>query len=368
MRKMKILSVVGARPQFIKAAVVSKALKESGIEEYLVHTGQHFDSAMSQVFFDELKIPAPDINLEIAEKSHAVQTARMLEKLEEQMLAVSPDFVLVYGDTNSTLAAALAAVKIHIPIAHVEAGLRSFNKRMPEEINRITTDHCSDILFSTSPVATQNLKNESIHASKIAEVGDVMFDGVIYYSRLVGDRKSYLAQLNLRPKSYVLCTIHRAENTDDKERLRRIFDSLVEINKNAKVVLPLHPRTRNKLSEHGWLEKYSKVMAFIEPVGYLDMLALERNAKLIITDSGGIQKEAYYLDVPCVTYRDETEWVELVDQGFNTLVSPALETKTMIEKVMRIMNSEIRIESHKSLYGGGNAVKKIVETLLRNAK
>lgn len=315
----EILTIVGARPQFIKAAPVSRALAAAGMREQIVHTGQHFDAGMSDVFFDELGIPAPAHHLGVSGGGHGAMTGAMLQALEPLMEREASDWVLVYGDTNSTLAGALAASKLHIPVAHVEAGLRSFNRRMPEEQNRIVTDHLSDLLLTPTDGATQRLREEGIPDARIVQVGDVMFDAALYYAERASERSAVLAQHGLEAGAYILATVHRADNTDDPERLRAIVDGLEAVAAEYPVILPLHPRTRAALGRHGIA--LTRVRA-IDPVGYLDMVALERHAALIATDSGGVQKEAYFHGVPCVTLRDETEWTELVDLGWNRLAPP----------------------------------------------
>jgi UDP-N-acetylglucosamine 2-epimerase len=320
---MKILTVVGARPQFIKLAPLSKILRENGINEIIVHTGQHYDENMNDLFFKELEIPEPDYNLGIGSGNHGEQTGRMLIEIEKIMLKEKPDLVIVYGDTNSTLAGALAASKLHIKLAHVEAGLRSFNKRMPEEINRVLTDHVSDILFCPTQTAVENLKNEGI-TNGVYLVGDVMFDALLHFSKISDMKSNILERLNIKPKEYCLATIHRAENTDNYERLKNIltaFSKLDEI-----VVFPIHPRTRKMINYYGLdgLLDNDNVKV-IDPVGYLDMLKLEKNAKAILTDSGGVQKEAFWLKVPCITLRDETEWIETINLGWNRLVGSNVE-------------------------------------------
>lgn len=310
-----ILTVVGARPQFIKAAPVSQALAAEGLREILVHTGQHFDKAMSAVFFDELNIPAPAYNLEVNSLGHGAMTGRMIEKLEEVMLAEKPDIVLVYGDTNSTMAGALAAAKLHIPVAHVEAGLRSFNRRMPEEVNRVVTDHLSALLFCPTETAVLNLAAEGITAG-VHAVGDVMYDTTLAAVAQAEQRSTILETLSLSSRAYAVSTVHRAENTDDPERLAKIMAWLAEAARELPVVMPLHPRTR-KLIAAG-IEVPGRVR-LIDPLGYLDMTRLVHHAAAVFTDSGGLQKEAYYHRVPCVTLRDETEWVETVRAGWNRL-------------------------------------------------
>jgi UDP-GlcNAc3NAcA epimerase len=300
--QVQIVTVVGARPQFIKAATVSRELRaKSGVEEVLVHTGQHYDENMSDVFFEELEIPHPDHHLGIGSGSHGTQTGRMLEAAERVLLAAEPDLVLVYGDTNSTLAGALAAVKLHIPVAHVEAGLRSSNRRMPEEINRVLTDHASDLLFTPTETATENLRREGISAESIYWVGDVMYDAALFYADKAKEKEEILKRLQLEPKGYVLATVHRAENTDDLGRLRAIFEGLERVADSSPVIMPLHPRAKKKLSRLGL--RNSKIR-YLDPVGYLDMISLEKNAAVIATDSGGVQKEAFFYRVPCVTLRE----------------------------------------------------------------
>lgn len=320
---MKILTVVGARPQFIKLAPFSKVLRENGVNEIIVHTGQHYDENMNDLFFKELEIPEPDYNLGIGSGNHGEQTGKMLIEIEKIILKENPDLVIVYGDTNSTLAGALAASKLHIKLAHVEAGLRSFNKRMPEEINRVLTDHVSDILFCPTQTAVENLKNEGI-TKGVYLVGDVMFDALLHFSKISDMKSNILERLNIKPKEYYLATIHRAENTDDHERLKNILTAFSKMNEI--VVFPIHPRTRKMINYYGvgdLLENDN--IKLIDPVGYLDMLKLEKNAKAILTDSGGVQKEAFWLKVPCITLRDETEWIETVDLGWNRLVGSDVE-------------------------------------------
>jgi UDP-GlcNAc3NAcA epimerase len=311
---VKIVSIVGARPQFIKAAPVSRVLRRRHAE-VLVHTGQHYDHNMSAVFFEELDIPEPDYNLGIGSGPHGQQTGRMLEAIEQVLLDERPEWVLVYGDTNSTLAGALAAVKLHIPVAHVEAGLRSFNRRMPEEHNRVLTDHVADLLFCPTQTAVENLAREGITRG-VHNVGDVMYDAVLHNIGIVEKRSNVLERLELQPKGYLLATVHRAENTDDPVRLAAIIEALGAA--SEPIVFPAHPRTRSVLAKLG-LSPPANVQ-LIEPVGYLDMLLLERHARLILTDSGGVQKEAYFFGVPCVTLREETEWVETVEAGWNEVV------------------------------------------------
>jgi UDP-GlcNAc3NAcA epimerase len=320
---MKIVSVVGARPQFIKAAPVCRALRASGRhEEILVHTGQHYDAAMSDVFFDELGIPAPDHHLGVGSGPHGAQTGVMLEKIERVLFDVKPDSVLVYGDTNSTLAGALAAVKLGIPVAHVEAGLRSFNRSMPEEINRLVADHVASLLFCPSQGAVDNLAREGV-VRGVHIVGDVMADALAEASERAAARSTVLGELRVKPGAYLLATIHRAENTDDASRLRAIVGAFGRI--PEPIVFPIHPRTRLALAALGDPHKAYPNLCAIDPVGYLDMIMLERSARLILTDSGGVQKEAYWLGVPCLTLRGETEWVETVAAGWNRVAGTEAE-------------------------------------------
>lgn len=357
---MKVLTVVGARPQFIKAAAVSRVLRATpGVREVIVHTGQHYDGNMSRVFFEELEIPEPDYHLGVGSGTHGAQTGRMLEAIEQVLLEERPDWVLVYGDTNSTLAGVLAAVKLHIPTAHVEAGLRSFNRRMPEEINRVLTDHASDLLFAPTEVAVQNLRQEGIPDERIHLVGDVMYDAALYYGAKAKRVSRILDQLGLEPKGYVLATVHRAENTDDPVRFRAIMSGLVEVAREIPVVLPLHPRTRGALEREGMFRDVRAFLHLVPPVGYLDMVMLEQNARLIATDSGGVQKEAFFYRVPCVTMRDETEWVELVESGWNYLAPPksAAAVSRAVFARMGAVGEEV------DLYGGGEAAQRIVAVL-----
>ena len=354
---MRIATIIGARPQFIKAAMVSHALDtQDGISEIIIHTGQHFDANMSEVFFEELGIPKPTYNLNIGGGSHGQNTGRMIEAIESVLLKQKPDCVLVYGDTDSTLAGALAAAKLHIPVAHVEAGLRSFNRRMPEEINRILTDHVSSLLFAPTQAAVQCLASEGISGNNVRLVGDVMFDAALHYSKRAQDRSKILSWLGLQPKTYTLATIHRAENTNDANRLNIILKSFSEF--AQLIVLPLHPRTRDLVSKSG-LVLPPNIRA-IEPVSYLDMVMLEQNASLIATDSGGVQKEAFFHRVPCVTLRDETEWVELVNTGWNRL-APPVDTSAVVEKMHLALDSQ---GTDLQPYGTGNASVSIANDLI----
>ena len=356
---MKILTIIGARPQFIKASPVSIALSSAGCQEVLIHTGQHYDYGMSQVFFEELGMTEPQVNLGIGSGSHGEQTAGMLVGIERTIQEHQPDWVLIYGDTNSTLAGALAAVKLHTRVAHVEAGLRSFNRAMPEEINRIVADSVSDLLFAPTTEAVSNLQRESVPPERVHMVGDVMYDAVLMH----GDRSELhsriLDKLGLEAKCFVLATIHRAENTDSLDRSRVIFEGLGQVSKDTPVVLPLHPRTRFALERNGILDMAEQNLRLIEPVGYLDMVKLEKNAALIATDSGGVQKEAFFHRVPCVTLRDETEWIELVEMGWNR-ICPPVSAEGVAAAVRSMLGSEGR---DCDPYGAGDASEKIAAVL-----
>lgn len=356
----KIVTVLGARPQFIKASVVSNAIAKShGLFEVLVHTGQHFDSNMSDVFFEELGMSKPDYFLDIHGGSHGAMTGRMLAEVEQVLFKEKPDVVMVYGDTNSTLAGGLAAAKLNIPLAHVEAGLRSFNVAMPEEINRILTDRISHWLFTPTQTAKQHLLREGFGSEQIHHVGDVMYDVALHHGRRVKPDMGLMARLGLSPKNYVLATVHRAENTDHADRLAAIVDALIETAKKLPVVWPLHPRTRVALQQLDKLDRLASKVHLTEPLGYLDMVQLEKFAALIATDSGGVQKEAFFYQVPCVTLRYETEWIELVDAGWNRLAPPVgaeLINKT-IEAALGSRGDNF------SPYGQGDAATKIVNEL-----
>ena len=367
-----ILTILGARPQFIKASVVSTSIAKSELlKEIIVHTGQHFDANMSDVFFAELGMETPAYHLDIHGGNHGEMTGRMLIEIEKVLLAERPDYVLVYGDTNSTLAGALAASKLHIPIAHVEAGLRSFNIKMPEEVNRILTDRISNILFCPTETAVENLRREGFRLSDdpqstsndplVMNTGDVMYDVARYYAEKVTANGGLFKTLGLSPKGYVLATIHRAENTDHPERLNNIIAALVELSKELPVVLPLHPRTRKILesADSQFKIQNSKSFIIIDPVGYLDMVQLEKYAALIATDSGGVQKEAFFYQVPCVTLRDETEWVELVEAGWNRLAPPA-----STGEILAALRAQLGAKGEQiQPYGDGAAALKIVSAL-----
>jgi UDP-GlcNAc3NAcA epimerase len=359
---MKICSVVGARPQFVKSAAVSRAIQRDGrISEVLIHTGQHYDFAMSEVFFRELALPPPRHSLEVGSASHGVQTARILERVEAVLKAESPRAVLIYGDTNSTLAAALAAAKLHIPVAHVEAGLRSFNRRMPEEINRIVADSIADLFFAPTETAVARLRLEGQSADRIVFTGDVMYDVALMTAQVAQHRSQILGGIGVSPSNYYLATIHRAENTDDSARLRAIFEVLGRVACSYPVVLPLHPRTRAALEREGMLDKLGGGIIVLEPLGYLDMARLEMSARAVATDSGGVQKEAFFYRKPCFTFRDETEWVELVEAGWNTLL-PLDDPQSM---AARMLDLAARQPREIAPYGDGRAAEIIVGELVR---
>jgi UDP-GlcNAc3NAcA epimerase len=357
---MKLITILGARPQFIKAAAVSHALRDvPSIEEVLVHTGQHFDPNMSDVFFDELGIPAPKYNLGIGGGRHGAMTGRQLERIEQVLLDERPDAVLIYGDTNSTLAGALAAAKLHIPIAHVEAGLRSFNRRMPEEINRVLTDHVSHWLFAPTGTAMTNLAREGIADERCVLVGDVMLDASLRFRAQAQMHSGILSRFGVAAGEYVLATVHRAENTDDAARLDAILEGFRIVAEQRHIVWPVHPRMRSAVAERGAALLTSGRIKLIDPVGYLDMVMLESSAAVIATDSGGVQKEAFFFGVPCVTLRNETEWVELVESGWNRLAPPTSAT-AVAASVLSAIGSQGR---DVKPYGAGDAARKIVERL-----
>jgi len=385
---MKLVNVVGARPQFIKVAPILKAIAQYNeehsnqpIQEVLAHTGQHYDYEMSGIFFEDLGLKAPDYHLGVGSGSHGYQTGEMLKRIEEVLLKEKPNLVMVYGDTNSTLAGALAAAKLHMPVAHVEAGLRSFNRKMPEEINRVLTDHISSYLFCPTKTAVENLRREgftnilndgeltpcpidphsSLPAPVVINTGDVMHDAALMYLELAEEKSTILDELGLRPKEYALATVHRAENTDNPERLNAIFQGLANIaKKGLPVIVPLHPRTRRTLSQLSTPSPPSSsapLLKIIDPVSYLDMLAMEKNANVILTDSGGVQKEAFFFRIPCVTLREETEWVETVETGWNTLVGCDL------ERIGRVaMEAQLGVESSWP-YGDGRAAERVVSLM-----
>lgn len=359
---MKVLTVIGARPQFVKAAVVSEQIQaDSNSTEVLVHTGQHYDDDMSEVFFRELGIGKPAYHLGVGSGSHAVQTAAMLTRLEPVILDEVPDVVLVYGDTNSTLAGALTAAKLHVPVAHVEAGLRSFNRFMPEELNRVLTDQLADLLFAPTVVAAEHLSREGADPGRVHVVGDVMFDASLRFAKVADEKSSVVEDLGLTERGYVLVTIHRAENTDEPVRLNAICEALKDIAKQIDVVIPLHPRTRIALARNGCLDALDACARLLAPQGYLDMIALERSSVLVMTDSGGVQKEAFFFRRPCVTVRTETEWTELVDAGWNRLADPTDAHCIATTVIAAIGTTGAEIEP----YGKGDASERIVRILRR---
>lgn len=353
---MKILTVVGARPQFIKMAPLSVHIRKK-FKEIVVHTGQHYDYNLNDIFFEELNIPRPDYNLGVGSGTHGWQTGEMLKRIEKTIMKEKPNIVLVFGDTNSTLAGALAAVKLHVPIAHIEAGLRSFDKKMPEEINRVITDHISDVLFAPTENAVKNLENEGIKKG-VYLVGDVMVDALQRNIEIAQKKSKIIEKLNIHPKEYILVTLHRAENTDNKRNLLNIVNALTALNKT--LVFPIHLRTLNALKKYKLLEKLKNPSNIIltEPVGYLDMLVLEKNAWKILTDSGGVQKEAYILKIPCITMRNTTEWIETVEDGWNILVGS--ETEKIINAIENFNPSS---KVHSNIYGNGHASERITEIL-----
>jgi len=376
---IKLLTIVGARPQFIKAAALSRAIRDgfSGmVSEIILHTGQHYDPSMSDVFFKEMQIPEPRYNLEIGSETHGFQTGRMIQGIEEVILKELPQGVIVYGDTNSTLAGALAASKLHIPVIHIEAGLRSFNKQMPEEINRITADHASTMLFSPTLTGVENLANEGIRHSAsppysfnqqgVFHCGDLMYDNTLFYRRIASESSSILRDLSISDTSYILATVHRPANTDNISKLRNILAALNSISreKNIPVILPLHPRTRaiiDKLKKENIseLNAQSDLLHLIPAVSFMDMLSLESEARVILTDSGGVQKEAWFMEKPVVVLRDETEWVEIIDSGNGTLTGAS--TEKIIKSTLDYLDAPPG--SFPPVFGNGHAAKEILEVL-----
>jgi UDP-GlcNAc3NAcA epimerase len=377
---MKLVTIIGARPQIIKAAALSRAIRnhyKDQIQEIIVHTGQHYDDNMSQVFFDELQIPRPDYNLHVGSASHGVQTARMTEGIEDILIKEQPDFIVLYGDTNSTLAGAVAAAKIHVPIVHIEAGLRSFNKAMPEEINRIVCDHCSTLLFSPTKAGFENLKREgfpidneppyTIDSPKVYHCGDIMYDNSLHFADIAEAKTDIIQRLELTGKPFILATIHRDSNTDQPERLNAIFNALIRLSNECQVVLPLHPRTAKLLKTNLDGEKQAQLfnnpsISLIPPVSFLEMIALERHAQLVMTDSGGVQKEAYFFQKPCIILRPETEWVEIVQTG-NAILADADES--------RIMQAWQHFQSNPpttfpEIFGDGHAAEFMLKMMLEN--
>jgi UDP-N-acetylglucosamine 2-epimerase len=385
---MKVLSIVGARPQFIKAAVVSRNLRGMGIEEILLHTGQHYDFNLSEIFFRDFDLPKPDYQLGIGSGSHGEQTGRMIMEIEKVLLIEKPDVAIVYGDTNTTLAGALAGAKLHISLAHVESGLRSLNKRMPEEINRVLTDHCSNLLLCPTETAVTNLRKEGFthvinegrlidgafrtrialdrSSGVVVHVGDVMFDAAIEAKKVMNsqadNRERILDTYHLTPKDYVLATIHRAGSTDDGETLRKIMEALTDIaSRGMTIFFPVHPRTKKALEAFDLLTSLPANLILNDPVSYKDMILLTRHAKAVLTDSGGLQKEAYFFKIPCVVVRNETEWMELVEIGWNKLAGT--ETADIVDAVQALLNEDFTHEEWIDFYGGGRAGRRIVEVL-----
>ena len=377
---MKIVTIIGARPQIIKAAALSRAIQQrysKEIHEIIVHTGQHYDENMSQVFFDELGIPKPEYNLHVGSASHGVQTANMIEGIEKILLEERPDYLVLYGDTNSTLAGAVAASKIHVPISHIEAGLRSFNKSMPEEINRIVCDHCSTLLFSPTQAGVDNLANEgfrldnpgpyTIDNPKVYRCGDIMYDNSLYFSGLAETKVDVLKRLQLEGKPFVLTTLHRDGNTDHPERLNSILDALMELANDIAIVLPLHPRTRKMIGQLVKKEKAEKLfhtdnIKTTDPVSFLEMIQLEKHASMVMTDSGGVQKESYFFKKPCVILRPETEWVEIVKVGAGTLADA--DKKRIIEASRRYLQHPP--VDFTEIFGDGHAAEFILKKMLEN--
>ena len=382
---MKLVTVIGARPQIIKAAALSRAIRNhyaDQIQEIIVHTGQHYDDNMSQIFFNELQIPSPDYNLHVGSASHGVQTARMTEGIETLLIKERPDFIVLYGDTNSTLAGAVAAAKIHVPIVHIEAGLRSFNKAMPEEINRIVCDHCSTLLFTPTKAGLENLKREgfpiddsgvstgsttapTIDNPKVYHCGDIMYDNSLYFANIAEEKTDTIQRLELADKPFILATIHRDSNTDHPERLNAIFDALIQLSKEIQIVLPLHPRTAKLLKTNLDSEKQTQIfnsstISLIPPVSFLEMIALERHAQLVMTDSGGVQKEAYFFKKPCIILRPETEWVEIVETG-NAILADADKQRIMQAWEHFKDNSPIVFPE---IFGDGHAAEFMLEQML----
>jgi UDP-GlcNAc3NAcA epimerase len=350
---MKIVSIVGARPQFIKCAPLSRELRKDH-SEILVHTGQHYDPEMSEIFFTELNIPPPDYHLGVGSGTHGTQTGQILAGVEEILLREKPALVIVYGDTNSTLGGALAAVKLHIPVAHVEAGLRSFDRTMPEEINRVVTDHVSELLFCPTETAVENLRKEGI-TNGVALVGDVMVDALTYNRDIAMERSTVVGRLGLTPGSYLVMTVHRPSNTDSEENMRHILQAVERSGKN--VVFPVHPRTRRYLGEHGLWDKLPDQMICTGPLGYLDMLRLMDDAAKVLTDSGGVQKEAYILGIPCITLRDTTEWVETVEDGWNVLVGADEEA------ILSAIHTFTPTSEQRDVFGPPDASRRIAEII-----
>jgi len=376
---IKLIQIIGARPQIIKAAAISRVIQEkyqSNIQDIIIHTGQHYDENMSQVFMRELGIPKETYNLHIGSGSHGQQTALMIQKIEEILLHENPDAVLVYGDTNSTLAAAIAAVKIHIPVIHIEAGLRSFNKSMPEEINRIMCDHASTILFSPTKTGINNLINEgfSLHQTPpftidnpgVFHCGDIMYDNSLYFSEIASEKNDFYKEFGIQENSFILTTIHRPSNTDSQENLTKICNALIEISKvtNKKIVIPIHPRTKKYLESYDLYQLLdnNKDIVILPPASFLQMILLEKNCSCVITDSGGVQKEAFYFKKPSIIVRDQTEWVEIVECGCAVLAK----SNEIVEKTIKILDNPP--SNYPAFFGDGNAAEFICNVILKNNK
>lgn len=380
MTKKRIVTIIGARPQIIKSSAISRAIRKhfsQEVEEIIVHTGQHYDANMSDVFFNEMQIPRPKYNLEVGSGSHGAMTAKMIDGLEKLFTEENPDAVVIYGDTNSTLAGAVAAAKIHIPVVHIEAGLRSFNKAMPEEINRIASDHMSTLLFTPTKTGLENLKREGFdsYIHKKADVdhpnvylcGDVMYDNSMYFSTISQQKSNILEDLKIVQNSYVLCTIHRDSNTDNSVNLTSIFSALIEISKqhHLSIVLPIHPRTRHKMKEQLKHDLYEEIMnndaiKIIPPAGFIDIIALEKNARIIITDSGGLQKEAFFFEKPCVIMREQTEWIEIVENG-NAILAGASQNEIINSADLLLKKNDY---TYPPFYGDGKAAEFIVSKII----
>lgn len=381
---VQILTVIGARPQIIKAAALSRAIREKfngQIIERLVHTGQHYDKNLSEVFFDELGIPEPDHNLGIGSASHGVQTAGMIEGIERLIVAEKPDYLVVYGDTNSTLAGAIAASKLHVPVIHIEAGLRSFNRKMPEEVNRVVSDHVSTLLFTPTKTGLNNLIKEGFDAEPadqyspdrpgIFHCGDIMYDNSLYFSDIAGKKSDILKRFKLQPNEFVLSTIHRDHNTDDPGAFDSIMRALIEIARDTKIILPIHPRTQKILDLPVHTALKNKITAFanlhiVPPVSFLDMILLEKNARLVMTDSGGVQKEAYFFKKPCIILRPETEWVEILETGHAILSSA--DYSRILDSYQTLLSRLNDANEYPGIFGDGNAAEFICNTILENSK
>jgi UDP-GlcNAc3NAcA epimerase len=358
MNRCKIATIVGARPQFIKSAVVSRAIRNAGcFSEIMIHTGQHYDAKMSECFFEELGIPKPQYNLAVGSGMHGYQTGEMMKGIEPVLMKEKPSIVIVYGDTNTTLAGAIVAAKMHIPVAHIEAGLRSYNKKMPEEINRITTDHISAILFCPTTTAINNLRTEGIRHG-IYKSGDVMYDVAVQYGKRAENYRNIMTAAHIEPSQYIVATIHRSENTDDRSRMEMIMEALNNIGSNMSVVMPLHPRTEKLIRSYGIDMQHIQT---IGPVGFLEMMCLLKNAKIIVTDSGGLQKEGYFHRIPCVTIREQTEWIETIESGWNSLADMT-SAQGIVGSIINAMNASIE-RSEIAEYGDGSASEQIVKII-----